>query len=217
MPAWRRRRGLLAAAAVAAAIAVVVVVLLASRGGGIETNHVSLEVVPVPGTTQDLEMSGHTAWLQQGDAAVPVAGAKVGAPLPIGSDPGDMTADADNLWVVVQGPSGRASTRTPPAGRSAADRRGRVRQQRVGGGRGRRVGGRPVRRHDPRIDPETSRPVGAPIKIPAGVDGAVAAGERAVWVLSGEYGGSIAVTPVDPRTRKVGQSIRVGAYGDAER
>jgi DNA-binding beta-propeller fold protein YncE len=47
------------------------------------------------------------------------------------------------------------------------------------------------------------------------VDGAIAAGEGAVWVLNAEYGGSIAVTPVDPRTRKVGESIRVGAYGDA--
>jgi DNA-binding beta-propeller fold protein YncE len=214
VPAWRRRRGLLAAAAVAAAIVVAAVVLLATRGGGVEANHVALEVVPVPGTTQDIEMSGHTAWLQQGAAAVPVTGHKVGAPLPIGSDPDDMTADADNLWVVVSGGVQRFDTHTrrPVGGPIAVD---------VSDDSGLAVGEGGVWVADTlddavlRIDPGTSRPVGAPIKTPSGVDGAIAAGEGAVWVLNAEYGGSIAVTPVDPRTREVGESIRVGAYGDA--
>jgi streptogramin lyase len=66
-----------------------------------------------------------------------------------------------------------------------------------------------------RIDPETSRP-DDPIKMEIGVEGPIAVGEGAVWVLAAEIGddGGIWVTPVD-RSGKLGSAIRVDAYGDA--
>ena len=58
-----------------------------------------------------------------------------------------------------------------------------------------------------RIDPTTSRLERA-IEIPAGVDGPLAVGEGALWVLSGDP--QLAVTPVDPDSGAVGRPIRVG-------
>jgi DNA-binding beta-propeller fold protein YncE len=213
---WMRRRGALIGAAVAVLIALLVAVLLATRGGGaLDSNRLSVALVPVPGASQDVEASGNTIWLVQGNAAVPVVDEKAGKPLRLDDAPKDLAADADNLWVALAAGLERidANTRQPVGGPIDVD---------VYNGTTLALGEGGVWLSDPvdgtivRVDPATSRPAIAPIKIPAGVDGAIAAGEGAVWVLGADVGdsGGISVTPVDPHSGRVGAPIHVGDYGE---
>jgi streptogramin lyase len=153
-------------------------------------------------------------WALEEDAAVPVVDRKPGRPLLLDEEPSDFAVDGDDMWVVQPSGLQRYDTakRTPVGGPIDVDA---VDGARVALGEGGvwisdEVAGTIVR-----IDPETSR-ADDPIKMEIDVDGPLAVGEGAIWVLSAEIGddGGIWVTPVDPRSGRLSDPIRVGAYDD---
>jgi Protein kinase domain len=222
---WPRRlvasRARLAAgaAALAALVVLAAVLLLAGPGAGgdpLEAKRMVVEPVPMPTGTGNMAVAGDTVWTVGRNRVTPVKDGKAGEALQLADQPADIAVDGDDLWVALPNSGVQrydARKRTPIGGPievSVSD------ETRMAFGEGGLWVADPIDDSVVRIDPATSRPAFKEVDIPKGVDGPIAVGEGALWVLSAEIGddGGIWVTPVD-RSGKAGPAIHVGAYGDA--
>jgi streptogramin lyase len=209
------------AAAVVAVIALVAVLAFTGSpvGGGdpLDAKSMVVEPVPMPTGNGNIVAAGDTVWAVGNKQVVPVRDGKAGEALQLAEQPADIAVDGDDLWVALPSSGVQrydARKRTAIGGPIDIDVSSDTRMAFGEGGLwvANPIGGKVVR-----IDPATSRPAFAEAEIPNGVDGPIAVGEGALWVLSAEIGdqdGGVWVTPVD-RSGKVGSAIRVGDYEDA--
>jgi hypothetical protein len=202
----------------AAVIALVAVLALGGPGGGdpLDAERMVVEPVPMPTGNGNLVVAGDTVWAVGHNRVTPVKDGKAGEALQLAEQPADVAVDGDDLWVALPNSGVQrydARKRTPIGGPIEVDV---ADDTRMAFGEGGLWVANPIGDTVVRIDPATSRPAFKEADIPKGVDGPIAVGEGALWVLSAEIGddGGIWVTPVD-RSGKPGAAIRVDAYGEA--
>jgi hypothetical protein len=204
------------AAAIAAAVALVLV--LRDGDGGALDAPVTVDRIKLPGEPVDVAVADGTPWVALTDrddttgAVVAIENGRAAKPVRLPAPPVALAADDGALWVLLaDGLLHWKLQRFDPKTRWPVG----VRIDLGTAPHGARIAVTPgaVWISDPdddtllRVDPATSR-LQRTLRIPAGVDGPLAVGEGAVWVLSGDP--RLAVTPVDPDSGAVGRPIRVG-------